>query len=58
MCVTSVLIFGRAVDTTAVPYFGDQDMLPQVTTLTLEGPRWRPVQCFGAAFTLVWSISI
>ena len=56
MCVPSMLILDRAIDTATVPGFGDQDMLPQVTAFMLESLRWRPVS-LGGAFTSTWSFS-
>ena len=44
-------MLNRTVDITAVPSFGDQEMLPQVTAFMLESMRWRPVT-IGGAFAL------
>lgn len=41
-------ILNRTIDMTAVPCFGDEDMLPQVTAFMLESQRWRPVSIGGA----------
>ena len=43
-----LLLMNRIIDITAVPSFGDQEMLPQVTAFMLESLRWRPVSIGGA----------
>ena len=44
----SLLMPNQIIEVTAVPSFGDQEMLPQVTAFMLETLRWRPVTIGGA----------
>jgi len=48
----SVLLINHTIDIIAVPTFGDQEKLSQVTAFVLESLRWRPVS-IGGVFALL-----